>query len=361
MTPSQLAVVVPLGGFLLAFIYGVIGQRSSFCTMGAISDAVNFGDTTRLRMWFTAIAVAIVGAQSLHVLGWVDLGRSMYPGPRFTWLAYIVGGALFGIGMTIASGCGSRNVLRLGAGNLKSLIVLTALAISAYMTLKGLFAPIRVYGLEAIHTNFAVGQDLPTLIAPSARRVIAAAIGIAILGWAFSSREFRVHPEYWTGGIVIGLVIVGGWYVTGNVGFVAEHPDTLEAAYIGTTTRRPESFTYVAPIAFTLEWLMLWSDSSTRFTFGIAIVLGALAGSLTHALFTRSFRWETFASPRDLGAHVIGGMLMGFGGVTALGCTIGQGITGVSTLALGSFMALGAMMLSSAATMRLIYARTAGI
>lgn len=361
MTPSQIEVIVPLCGFGLAFVFGVVAQRSSFCTMGAVSDAVNFGDTSRLRMWFTAIAAAIIGAQTLHLLGWVDLSKSMYPGPRFTWLAYLVGGALFGVGMTIASGCGSRNVLRLGAGNLKSLIVLVALAISAYMTLKGLLAPVRVYGLEVPHINFAVGQDLPALLGQGSRAWIAVAIAMAILVWAFSNRDFRANGVYWIGGLIIGLIVVAGWYVTGNLGYLPEHPDTLEAVYVGTSTRRPESFTYVAPVAFSLELLMLWTDASLRITFGIAIVFGALVGSLAHALITHSFRWESFASPRDLVAHVAGGVLMGFGGVTALGCTIGQGITGVSTLALGSFLALGAMIAASAATMKFIYARSAGI
>src|SRR6266702_1592289 len=141
------------------------------------------------------------------------------------------------------------------------------------------------------------------------------------------------------GGFVIGAVIVGGWYVTGHLGHLAEDPRTLEETFIATNSGRPESYSFVAPVAYTLELLLLWSDQSRIVTFGIAGVLGMAAGSAAMALATRTFRWEGFASTEDLVNHIVGGVLMGFGGVTALGCTIGQGLTGMSTLAIGSVIA----------------------
>jgi len=142
---------------------------------------------------------------------------------------------------------------------------------------------------------------------------------------------------------VIGLVIVGGWYVSGHVGYVAEDPSTLEEKFFATNSGRMESFTFVAPYAYTLELLMLWSDASRIVTFGVASVFGMLAGSAAYALASRTFRWEGFRSVEDVANHLVGAVLMGFGGVTALGCTIGQGISGVSTLAIGSFLALAAI------------------
>jgi hypothetical protein len=141
------------------------------------------------------------------------------------------------------------------------------------------------------------------------------------------------------GGLVIGLTIVAGWYVSGHLGFLAEDPNTLEEKFVATNSGRMESFSFVAPVAFLLELLVLWTDTTRIVTFGIAGVLGMVVGASAMALATRTFRWEGFANVEDLTNHIVGGILMGFGGVTALGCTIGQGLTGISTLAFGSILA----------------------
>lgn len=156
---------------------------------------------------------------------------------------------------------------------------------------------------------------------------------------------------------MIGLVIVGGWYVTGHLGLIAEDPETLQEAWLGTRTARPESFTFIGPSANTLELLQFWGDRSVRMTFGVAVVLGTLAGAFAYAIAKRRFRWESFASAADTRNHVIGGLLMGFGGVTAMGCTIGQGVTGLSTMALGSILAFFSMVAGAAVTMKLQYRR----
>jgi hypothetical protein len=157
--------------------------------------------------------------------------------------------------------------------------------------------------------------------------------------------------------VVTGLVVAGGWVVSGVVGHIAEDPATLQEAFVGTNTGRMESFSFVAPLAFTLEYLMLWTDKSRIVTYGIASVLGVIAGSAAYALATRSFRWEGFRDAEDTANHILGGVLMGFGGIAALGCTVGQAITGVSTLALGSFLTFAAIIAGSAATMKYQYWR----
>jgi hypothetical protein len=152
-------------------------------------------------------------------------------------------------------------------------------------------------------------------------------------------------------------VVVGGWYVSGHVGHVAEDPNTLQEAFVATNTGRMEAFSFVAPLAFTLEYLMLWTDKSKIITYGIASAAGVIAGSLAYALASRSFRWEGFRDAEDTALHVLGGILMGFGGITALGCTIGQGISGLSTLALGSIITFAAIIAGSAATIKWQYWR----
>ncbi|MGH8709372.1 MAG: YeeE/YedE family protein [Burkholderiales bacterium] len=357
--PASLVPYVTGGAFALAFIFGAVGNKTNFCTMGAVSDWVNMGDTSRMRMWLLAIAVALLGSSALQLAGVVDLGESIYPGARLTWLSHLVGGFLFGVGMTLGSGCGSKTLIRIGTGNLKSLLVYVFLGIAAYMTLRGLFGAFRVGVLEQAAVTFASGQDLASLLGvPLA--MLAALIGGGLVAFAYSSKEFRSNFDYTLGGVVTGLVVVGGWVVSGVIGHVAEHPETLQEAFVATNSGRMESFSFVSPMAYTLEYLMLWTDTSKIVTYGIASGLGVIAGSAAYALATRSFRWEGFRDAEDTANHMLGGVLMGFGGITALGCTIGQAITGISTLALGSILTFGAIVAGSALTMKYQYWRAGG-
>jgi uncharacterized membrane protein YedE/YeeE len=367
VNPAQLVPYVAGGAFALAFVFGAVGNKTNFCTMGAVSDWVNMGDTGRLRMWLLAIAVALVGSSALQLAGLVDLSKSIYPGPNFIWLSYLVGGFLFGVGMTLGSGCGSKTLIRIGGGNLKSLVVYVFLGVSAYMTLRGLFGAFRVGVLEKASVTLAQGQDLPALLAAATgmakatwTAILAAVIGLGLAGFAYSSRDFRTNVDFTLGGVVTGLVVVGGWYVSGVVGHVAEDPQTLQEAFVGTNSGRMESFSFVGPLAYTLEYLMFWTDKTKIVTYGIASALGVIAGSAVYALATRTFRWEGFRDAEDTANHVIGGILMGFGGITALGCTIGQAITGVSTLALGSILTFAAIVAGSALTMKFQYWRMGG-
>ena len=348
---AHLPLLVAGLSFVLAFVFGAVANRANFCTMGAVSDAVNFGDWRRIRMWVLAIAVAIAGSTLLHSTGVIDLRKSIYTGTTVAWVSALVGGFLFGFGMTLASGCGSKTLIRAGGGNLKSWIVLFALAIAAYMTLKGLFAMWRVSVLDPWRLDVSIlgakSSDLPALVAAAGWGAVAAwlpyLVMAALLVFVFKDRGFRASPGLIVGGVIVGLVIVGGWYVTGHIGYLAEDPATLEERFVATNGNRIESFSFVAPVAYTLELLLLWTDTSRIVTFGIAAVLGMLAGSCAYALASKTFRWEGFGSVEDVANHVAGGVLMGFGGVTALGCTIGQGLTGISTLAIGSILAVAAI------------------
>jgi uncharacterized protein len=324
--------------FALGLVFGYAGNRSNFCTMGAVSDVVNMGDWTRMRMWAMAIGVAILGTSGLQLAGLFDSADSIYTGERLIWLSHLLGGALFGIGMTLASGCGSKTLIRIGGGNLKSLIVFVFLGISAYMTMRGLFGVWRTQFIDPVAVELATRQDLPSVLAglgmarETALMLLTALIGGGLLLFALASREAR-EPETMLGALVIGAVCVAGWYLTAHIGYVEEHPRTLERAFIGTNSGMAESFTFVAPVAYTLELFMLWSDTSRIITFGI----------------------ESFHNANDLLRHIIGAMLMGFGGVTAFGCTIGQGISGFSTLAIGSLLTTAAIIAGAAVTMKVQY------
>jgi uncharacterized membrane protein YedE/YeeE len=359
---AHLAAWVVWGGFGLALILGFVAARTNFCTMGAISDVVNMEHWGRVRMWLLAIAVAVIGTNLLYYGDLIDLSKSIYQRPSLPWLSMLVGGILFGIGMTLAGGCANKNLLRLGGGSLRSLVVLVFVAISAYMTLKGLFGQWRSSFLDPVAIDLAglgmQGQGLPHLLAaltgmPAKTALLAATlvVALALLIFVFKDKRFRTNGEQVIGGTILGLIITAAWYLTGHIGF-AENPETLELTFFGTSSRTLESMSFVAPTAYTLELLMLWTDKSLRLTFGVATVLGVVLGSLIYALGARKFRWEGFASVEDLGNQIFGGLLMGFGGVTAMGCTIGQGMSGVSTLAIGSFIALSGIVAGSVATMK---------
>ena len=346
--------------FAIGAVFGYAGSRSNFCTMGAVSDIVNMGDWNRMRMWALAVAVAILGTGALQALGLFDASKSIYTSSRLIWLSHLVGGACFGIGMTLASGCGSKTLIRIGGGNLKSIVVFVFVAIGASMTLRGLFGVWRVNYLDAVSIQLPHGQYLPAFVAaagmdPSAALLLCmAALGGGLALWSLASRE-AWRGDVLLGGLVVGATVIAGWYVSGHIGYIAEHPETLEEAFIATNSGRAESLTFVGPYAYILELLQMWSDTSRVVTFGIASALGVIAGSAVHALSSRGFRIESFRDAGDLVRHMGGGLLMGFGGVTALGCTIGQGVTGLSTLALGALLSTAAIIAGSAATLKLQY------
>jgi hypothetical protein len=333
--------------FALAAVFGAIAQRTHFCTMGAVADAFSMRDWTRARMWALAIATATLGFNAMVALGWVAAGNSIYAGPRLLWLSAIVGGVTFGFGMVLASGCGSKNLVSLGAGNLKSLIVLLVLGVSAFATLRGLTGVLRVTTVERIWVELPAGQDLPSLLAPAAgvavhtlALALGSAVALVLVAWVLRKDEGRTR-EVWLAGVGIGAVVAATWWVSGQLGHLSEDPSSLEEVFLATNSKRMESLSAVAPLAYTLDWLMFFSDNSKRLTIGIVSMAGIAAGSAASALAAREFRWQGFANTADLAQHLGGAVLMGVGGVVALGCTVGQGLSGVSTLSLGSFLALG--------------------
>ena len=344
--------------FGLSVVFGAIAQRTHFCTMGAVSDIVNMGDWTRMRMWLMAMGVAMIGFNSMVALGWVQAGQSVYAGPKLIWLSNLLGGLLFGFGMVLASGCGSKTLVRIGGGSLKSLIVFVVLAVAAYATLRGIAAVARVATVDAVALTLPTGQDLPSLVAFAsgwAKGPLALGLGLLIGGalivFALARPEGR-QGDALLAGLGLGAVIVAVWWVSGRLGHLAEHPLTLEEVFLATNTQRMESLTFVAPMAYTVDWLILFSDKSKVLTVGIVSTFGVILGSAAVALSNRSFRWEGFANTEDTANHLVGAVLMGVGGVTAMGCTVGQGLSGVSTLALGSFIALAGIMAGGVLALR---------
>ncbi|NKB63382.1 MAG: YeeE/YedE family protein [Gammaproteobacteria bacterium] len=305
--------------------------------MGAVSDWINMDSLTRMRVWFLAIGVAILGTQAMHLSGMIDLRESIYLNTNFTWLGHILGGFIFGVGMTMASGCGQRTLVRLGGGNLKSLVVFLVMGITAYATLRGLFALIRLEingptTVDLTETGLTT-QGLPGLLGylTGISAELAGFICVVVIAGgaiAFSLRDSEVWKQFdnLLAGIGIGLIIVGAWYTTGVLGYDDFDPLQLEAA------------SFIAPVGNSISYVMTYTGSSINF--GIAVVFGLVAGAFLYSIVSGTFRLESFSDKNDFINHFIGAIMMGFGGVLGLGCTIGQGVSGVSTLAIGSIITL---------------------
>jgi uncharacterized protein len=338
------------GGLALGMLFGWAVQVSNFCVMGAISDAMSFGDYRRLRAWLLATAVAIGGAQTLAYAGVVDLQMSMYLGGRLNWFGHLSGGVIFGIGMVYAGGCTSRNLVRLGGGDLRALVVLMVVGISAYVTISGVLAVPRVWLEE--HTAIALSagsQSLAVLLAqaaslprPVATAAVTSGLVAALLLMCFYDADFRRSPWTVFGGLAIGLCVAGGWALTGLA------HDEFAAQILN-----PVSISFVRPSGDTLDYLQRYTAAKIP-GFGVTTVFGVIAGALIGNLFAGKFKWTGFADSADTVRNLAGGALMGIGGVTALGCTIGQGVSGVSTLALGSLMTLVAITIGGMLGMRLL-------
>jgi uncharacterized membrane protein YedE/YeeE len=362
---SSLSKTVLMATFAVTFLLGAVMQKTGFCSMGAVSDIFIMSSWVRLKQWFLAIGVAIVGFTAMSYLGMIDPLKSMYTGNKVLWLSSIVGSTLFGFGMVLASGCGSKTLVRIGGGNLKAIIVFMVLGLSAYMTLRGFLGVIRINTLDSVFIALNTPQDLPSILSPImgiARNQLHLALGL-IVGFAFIAYALA-SKAFWTlenilAGVLVGLAICAIWWISGSLGYVAEDPNTLAEVFLVTNSGRMESLSFVAPYAYSLDFLMMYSDTSKVITVGIAAVIGMIFGSAGMALLTKSFRWESFRNSEDTANHLVGATLMGFGGVTALGCTVGQGLSGISTLAIGSILALPGFIFGAYLAMRYLQVRLA--
>jgi uncharacterized membrane protein YedE/YeeE len=349
MDAAQLAATtwaVLLSTLALSVALGAVMHASHFCTMGAISDAVLMQDTSRLKQWALAAAVAILGFAVMHYLGWIDPRNSIYGSPKLLWLTSLFGGGLFGVGMVLASGCTSKALVRLGAGNLKSFVVLLVTGVFGLATLKGLLAMWRVNMLETVYVlapapaffgTWLAGQSGWTV--PQASAAAALCMGGALGAWSLQGGGRESRSILWAG-LSVGAAVVAMWWITGVLGHGLEHPETLEEFFVATSSGRMESLSFTSPVAMALDAFMYFSDGTKRLTVGMVSVFGVVLGAYVHALWTGSFRWEGFVNRADLVRHVVGAALMGVGGVTAMGCTIGQGLSGLSTLSWMSALTL---------------------
>jgi uncharacterized membrane protein YedE/YeeE len=342
LVPSAANIAV-YSGLLVGLAYGAVGLLSGFCLLSSLRGWWASGDSRLIRTYALALGVAIAAAQLLAASDVVDLGKSIYLQPSFSAPLMLLGGVLFGYGMVLSNGCGSRALVLLGCGNLRSLVVVIVLGIAAQMTLKGLIAPTRVAVLQWTQMAPSV-ISLPALLSkfglsePIARMLAASAISGALIIFAFAHAPFLRSKGQIAAGLAVGFLVTAGWFATGYLGADDFNPAPVT------------SLTFIAPIADSVQYVML--STGLTLHFGITLVAGVVMGSLVTALTTGRFHWEGYTSPRHMLRSIGGAALMGAGGAMAYGCSIGQGLTGLSTLALASFVAVAGILLGSALGLR---------
>jgi uncharacterized membrane protein YedE/YeeE len=326
-------------GFVIGLVFGVVGLLSGFCLMSSLRDLWTTNDTRKIRSFATALAVAIMGTQFLAGSRIVNIGASLYLQPSFSAPLIFFGGLLFGLGMVLANGCASRALVLLGKGNLRSLVVITVIGITAQMTLKGLIAPARIAFLDWTKTA-PTAVSVPALLTTmglddiTARLIAVVVASGALLIYAFSDKQFRRSYGQIAAGVIIGLLVVAGWAATGWLAADDFNPIAVS------------SLTFVSPMADSVQYTML--STGLTLNFGIALVAGVLIGSLVTATLTGRFELEGYTSVTHTGRSLAGAAFMGIGGAMAYGCSIGQGLTGVSTLAMPSFIALAGILSGAA-------------
>lgn len=325
-------------------VAGWVARRARFCTFGAVEDMVLLGDLRRMKSWGLAIAIAMLAVQLMHISGIARIDETFYLGTDFHWAGAIVGGLLFGLGMALVGTCGFGTLVKIGGGDMKSIVTFLVMGLTAYSTAGGVTGYVRRYVFEAVDLDLSSigGQGLPHLVAAlfgiDAQVLwmpMALIISGLLLAWCFSGGGLKGSRRDVISGIIIGLVVAGGFAATGIIG-----NDPYELANV-------RSLSYVIPPGRAVIYLLTFIGATIDFS--IALVFGTLAGSFAAAMWNKEWRIEAYDDAIEMRRHLLGAFLMGFGGVSAYGCTIGQGVSGMATLSAAAPLALGAILIGATA------------
>ena len=323
LSPSTIAFACGLAG---GAVLGVAGRAGRFCTLAMLEDAFFGSDFRRLKSFALAAAVALLATQALAAFGIVDLSRSIYLTPSIGLGGAIIGGLMFGVGMALVGTCGFGTLVRVGGGDLRAIVVFLVLGLSALATMRGITGMLRVALIEPLSLRLPEGsnQTLTSLLGAggTARAILVVAIAAALSFWALADGRLIRSPRLLASGLAVGAAIAFGWFATG---WLAD--DEFDPV-------RVSSLTFVAPLGDAILYVATFSGA--RLNFGIGSVAGVVAGSFAAALLSRGFRWEACDDARELKRHMIGALLMGIGGIMSMGCTIGQGLTAFSALAVSA-------------------------
>lgn len=320
MTGLDATSVLLIGGLVLGIAFGALAERSEFCLLSGVRQAMRGEQADKLAAFLAAMLVALAGTQALAAADWIKLKDTIFFPATASLAAVIIGGVLFGVGAVLTRGCAGRLTVLAATGNLRALLMIFIFAFIAYATQRGFLAWPRL-ALESIApSNFAA-----TGLTGSANDTVIYALSAAALaGTVLLMAKFRSSRV--VVGALIGAIVVGGWAVTGILA-----ADEFSDAKLW-------SLSFTAPLGNSLQYLM--TATGSKIDFGIIMIAGILAGSGVSALISSRAKLQSFENPQQMLRYISGALLMGFGGVLALGCSMGQGLAGVSTL---SFLSLAAI------------------
>lgn len=333
------AVVLPLAGLLSGSVLGFVARRNFFCTLSALEQHWYAGNSSGVKTWAFAAVVAIILTQISVLLGWFDPTQSFYLTTNFGWLGAIIGGLCFGFGMALVGTCGYGALVRLGGGSLKSLMAVLVLGLAALSTQRGLlaFGRTEVFDQWQIDLSFAGDQSISSIISALVGLDLSIPIFVLtvvlILAWIFKDGSFLHNKTSLTTGVIVGTVITAGWWITGYLGDQSFEPIQFESA------------SFIAPISDTIMQFGIVTGSGPDY--GVGMVVGVVLGSALAARQADDVRWEACDDARELSRHIIGAALMGFGGVLALGCTIGQGVSAASLLAVSVLLSMASILIGA--------------
>ena len=319
------AILLPVAGLLSGTALGFIARRNFFCTLSALEQHWYGGNSSGVRTWVLATTIAIILTQTMVVTGWFEPTNSFYLTPNFGWLGAMIGGLSFGLGMALVGTCGYGALVRLGGGSLKSLMAVMVLGLTALSTQRGLlaFGRIEITDQVQIDLSFAGDQSITSLASSLAGTDVSVPIILLIaallLFWIFKDQAFRSNGTGIVTGLIVGGIVSFGWWVTSYLSRQSFDPVQVESA------------SFVAPISDTIMQFGIVTGAGPDY--GVGMVVGVVLGSAIAARMANNVRWEACDDARELSRHIVGAALMGFGGVLALGCTIGQGISAASLLA----------------------------
>lgn len=321
--------VVIWSGLVIGLLFGATGQFSGFCLNRALKEYWQSGASHKAQSFVLALSIAIIGTQALAQFEWIDLSKSIYRSPTFSWLLIPIGGVLFGYGMMLANGCGARTLVLCAQGNLRSFVVLLCLGISAYITLTGVLGPVR----QSLNQMTAVSSGSIASLPVAVQSWLLGAILLCLFVFSFWKLNLLRHKKDLFAGFIMGALIVAGWFSTGWLAFDEFEPVNLV------------SLTFIAPIGETIQYGMI--ATGMKLSFGITSVLGVLLGSFIVAWLRKGLHLQGFSSAKEMLRYIAGGVAMGVGGALAMGCSIGQGLTGLSTLAFSSVIAMAGILLGA--------------
>ncbi|MEA1913927.1 MAG: YeeE/YedE family protein [Campylobacterota bacterium] len=325
----------------IGFSYGIIAQRKQFCFSGGIKDLILFKHTRRTASLIVAIATAIIFTQITAYNYEIDLTQTRYY-LNVNYIFIIIGGLMFGYGMMVSDGCSSRHLIKLAQRDKDSFFVLLALGLFAYFT----------YTLISYYSDI-INSTLSLTWATSIEGVAVPyyAVGLILFYLLYLSLKKCMNIFQCWDGFLIGLLIAFVWFCTAVVS---------DYLFLDVST---QSLSFVYPIGRSVQYLHNSLDS-TYVIFSMWIVAGVLLGAFISSLFNPQYSKKlqcdsSQQNPPKLAQKVFGGAMMGIGGILTVGCTVGQGLSGLSTLSLASFLAITSIYISAYLTAKWMHKNNA--